>query len=138
MLLSKLETIRDQLSRREMKLSDALLLILRFLRGNVAEEKLVWLNRELLGYRPDDLESAGAESYSNILNFFRPRHFEPFRQTLEIPRYRFMSGVWGHIDRMGKLVAVMAPELAQRQIFCNIGIQQIEIQLEETENANNA
>ncbi len=142
MLLSKLESIRDQVSRREMKLSDALLLALRCLRGTVSSDKLIWVNRELLGYRPDDLDAQQEREdndHSTILGFFRPWSIEPPRKVnLEMPRYRFLSGIWGRIDRAGRLVTVMEPELAQRQIFCNIGIQQIEIQLEEMENPTEA
>lgn len=137
MLLNKLESIRDQVSRREMKLSDALLLALRCLRGAISSDKLVWVNRELLGYRPDDLDgqSEKEDEHPSLMGFFRPWSVEPPRKiTIDMPRYRFLSGVWGRIDRTGRLNTVVSSELAQRQIFCNIGIQQIEIQLEEMEN----
>jgi hypothetical protein len=57
MLLNKIESIRHQVADRELKLSDALLLVLRSLRERMPEERLTWLNRELLGYRQDDLEA---------------------------------------------------------------------------------
>ncbi len=130
MLLKKLESIRDQVKDREMKLSDGLLLALQCLRQKLPEERLIWLNRELLGYRQDDLDALHDNHVG--LNLFLSWISESRRRpSLEVPSYRFLDGVWGRIDRTGRLVSVMEPELAQRQIFCNIGIQQIELQLDE-------
>jgi len=130
MLLQKLDSIKHQVVDREMKLSDALLLVLRCLRERIPDDRLTWLNRELLGYRQDDLEALSDHHMG--LNMFLAWISEPRRRTpLEVPSYRFLDGVWGRIDRSGRLVSVMEPDLAQRQIFCNIGIQQIELQLDE-------
>lgn len=137
MLVHKLESIRHQIEDREMKLSDALLLVLRCLRDRIPEERLVWLNRELLGYRQDDLEALSEHPMG--LQLFLAWISEPRRRPLlEVPSYRFLDGVWGRIDRSGKLVSVMEPELCQRQIFCNIGIQQIELQLDEIDHPHDA
>lgn len=137
MLVDKIESIRDQVYDREMKLSDALLLVLRCLRERLPEDRLTWLNRELLGYRQDDLEALNEHHMG--LNMFLAWISETKKRTpLEVPGYRFLDGVWGRIDRAGRLVSVMEPELAQRQIFCNIGIQQIELQLDEMEHPTEA
>ncbi|MBX3148993.1 hypothetical protein KF728_02465 [Candidatus Obscuribacterales bacterium] len=137
MLLNKIESIRHQVADRELKLSDALLLVLRSLRERMPEERLTWLNRELLGYRQDDLEALSDQRMG--LNMFLAWISESRRRApLEVPGYRFLDGVWGRIDRSGRLVSVMEPELSQRQIFCNIGIQQIELQLDEMEHPTEA
>lgn len=137
LLLHKLESIRHQIVDREMKLSDALLLVLRCLREIVPEERLVWVNRELLGYRQDDLEAL-SEQHMGLNIFLAWISESRKRPVLEVPSYRFLDGVWGRIDPTGRLIAVVEPELAQRQIFCNIGIQQIELQLDEIETPTDA
>ncbi|HMX46571.1 MAG TPA: hypothetical protein PKC93_11515, partial [Candidatus Obscuribacter sp.] len=56
MLYDQLSRIKTQLSSKELSVSDGLLLTMRALRGHLPDAKLIWLNRELLGYRPEDLE----------------------------------------------------------------------------------
>jgi hypothetical protein len=55
MLHQKLLQIREQLEAGDIKVSDALLMVSRCLRGKISDARLVWLNRELLGYRREDL-----------------------------------------------------------------------------------
>ncbi len=130
MLYTQLKQIRNQLNRREIKVSDALLLSLRALRGQLPEERLLWLNRELLGYRQEDLSALVEKKnkFPQISLLWAPN----FRRSETAPPdYRFLSGTWGRVDDAGQLVCVTGTVLAQRNIFCNIGIQQIETQLEE-------
>ncbi|HEY9755366.1 MAG TPA: hypothetical protein V6C97_09400 [Oculatellaceae cyanobacterium] len=120
--------IREQLEVGDLKVSDALLLVSRALRSKVDEKRIVWLNRELLGYRKEDL----------ALLYERPRFGLSFlgvhrRDDGEVPAYRFLMGAWGKVDRQGKLVCVQEPRLVSKSIFCNIGIQQIETQIDEME-----
>ncbi|MBK9205013.1 MAG: hypothetical protein IPL73_21785 [Candidatus Obscuribacter sp.] len=56
MLYKQLSRIKTQLVSKELSVSDGLLLTLRAVRGKLPDSKLIWLNRELLGYRPEDLE----------------------------------------------------------------------------------
>ncbi len=127
MLYRQLTQIRAQLSAKEMNVSDALLLVSRCLRQKLAPDRLVWLNRELLGYRKEDLSGF----------YDKPRFgglavlFQAKRSELEVPQYRFLLGAWGRIDGHGKLLCVHEPRLMEKTIFCNIGVQQIETQLEE-------
>jgi len=131
MINQQLRQIRSLLRRREIKLSDALLIVLRHLRTRLPAERLLWLNRELLGYTKEDLPQLYEKS--------RMKHFSIFRLTskpceLEIPEYRFLAGTWAKIDEDCHLVGASEPHLNDRSIFCNIGIQQIETQLEEIDN----
>jgi len=128
MLYHQLKQIRGQLRRREMKVSDALLITSRYLRERMPPERLIWLNRELLGYRKDDLAGLYEKPRFPQLSMFLP---QPKKFELEVPSYRFLNGAWGTLDDSGKLVCIKAPHLLERNIFCNIGIQQIETQLEE-------
>ena len=128
MLYHQLQQIRGQLRRREIKVSDALLVVFRYLRNHLPAERLIWLNRELLGYRKDDLSCLYEKPKSRQFSIFLP---QPRKLELEVPMYRFLSGSWGKLDGAGKLVCCNQPDLLERSIFCNIGIQQIETQLEE-------
>jgi len=131
MLYQQLKQIRGLLRRREIKLSDALLIVLRYLRNKLPAERLIWLNRELLGYCKDDLPTL----------YERPKFIQQFslfrmQRTveLEVPEYRFLTGSWGRLDQDAQFICVQAPHLSDRNIFCNIGIQQIETQLQEIDN----
>jgi hypothetical protein len=128
----QLNKLRLQLRRREIKVSDALLLLLRFLRPQLPGDRLTWLNRELLGYSKDDLEAFYEKpKFGAIYSFFQPP--KRTRMRMEIPNYRFLMGTWGRVSQEGKFVSVTEPTLVEKSIFCNIGIQQIETQLEEIE-----
>jgi hypothetical protein len=130
MLYQQLEKLRVQLRRREIKVSDALLLLLRFLRQKLPGERLTWLNRELLGYSRDDLDAfyEKPKTPSFTILFSTPRRD---RIVMEVPEYRFLIGTWGRLDNRGKFVTVTDAHLVEKSIFCNIGIQQIETQLED-------
>jgi hypothetical protein len=131
MLYQQLNQIRQLLKRRDIKVSDALLIVMRHLREKLPPERLLWLNRELLGYCKEDLPC--------LYERPRQRQFALFKTTvrrpaLEVPEYRFLDGSWGKIEEDGRLVCVQAPHLSDSNIFCNIGIQQIETQLGEIDN----
>lgn len=131
MINQQLRQIKGLLRRREIKVSDALLIVLRHLRSRLPAERLTWLNRELLGYTREDLPSLYEKT--------RVKHFSIFKLSskpceLEIPEYRFLSGAWAKLDDDCHLVCVDVPHLNDRSIFCNIGVQQIETQLEEIDN----
>ena len=132
MLHRQLLQIREQLEVGDLKVSDALLMISRSLRAKVEEPRLVWLNRELLGYRKEDLAlfyERPKFGISYLLGSHKLGNYK--RDDLEVPSYRFLMGAWGKVDRQGKLVCVQEPRLASKSIFCNIGIQQIETQIDE-------
>lgn len=120
MLETKLETISAKLSNGELKLSDALLFVARFLNGKVPTSQLVWLNRELLGYLKEDLESIFTNSRSIV-------------PPLAMPEYRFLNGSWGKAFQTGEIETLDHRDKIDKQVFCNIGIQQIETQLFELE-----
>jgi hypothetical protein len=129
MLYRQLTQIRAQLGAREMNVSDALLLVARCLRQKLPGERLLWLNRELLGYRKEDLAGfCDKPRFGGLSALFMGK-----RNELEVPQYRFLLGAWGRIDGHGKLLCVYEPRLLEKSIFCNIGIQQIETQLDEME-----
>ncbi len=128
MLYQQLQQVRLQLRRREMKVSDGLLIVFRYLRERLPSERLIWLNRELLGYRKDDLASLYEKPRFKQFSIFLPA---PQKSELEVPMYRFLSGAWGKLDKSGRLVCCNEPHLVEKSIFCNIGIQQIETQLDE-------
>jgi len=137
MLYHKLQMIRGQLRRREVKVSDALLIVSRCLRDKLPEERLRWLNRELLGYRADDLAIlCDKPKFPQLGLLLVPLSNK--KHDLEVPQYRFLSGSWGRMDLTGRLVRVNAVHLVEKSIFCNIGIQQIEVQLDETEDPINS
>lgn len=132
MLYQQLSRIRGQLALKELSVADGLLLSLRALRGRIADDKLTWLNRELLGYRPEDLQNLGEKEpkkagISRIVMLWAPAR----KPELEAPTYRFLNGTWGHIDENGRLTAVHDDQLTEKSIFCNIGLQQLEAQLAE-------
>lgn len=131
MLYQQLTRIRGQLALKELSVADGLLLSLRALRGRIPEEKLLWLNRELLGYRPEDLQNLGNETrkggISRIVLLWAPAR----KSELEAPVYRFLNGTWGHMDDSGTLTTVIDQQLTEKSIFCNIGLQQLESQLAE-------
>ena len=132
MLYQQLSRIRGQLALKELSVADGLLLSLRALRGKIADEKLTWLNRELLGYRPEDLQSLGDREprkagISRIVLLWAPAR----KPELEAPTYRFLNGTWGHMDDDGQLTTTSDNQLCEKSIFCNIGIQQIETQLDD-------
>jgi hypothetical protein len=129
MLNQQLRQIRGLLRRREIKLSDALLIVLRYLRNRVPPERLIWLNRELLGYTKEDLPTLYEKPKGRQFNPFKtvPRHI-----VLEVPEYRFLHGAWGKLDDEGQLITVEVPkQLGESCIFCNMGIQQIETVLDD-------
>ncbi|MBU6450297.1 MAG: hypothetical protein KGS72_00855 [Cyanobacteria bacterium REEB67] len=134
MLYQQLSRIRGQLAKRDLSVSDGLLLALRALRGKFSESRLTWLNRELLGYRPEDLETLGEKepkrgSFSKIVLMWAPTR----KPEVEAPNFRFLAGTWGRMDAHGQLSKVAEPQLMEKSIFCNIGIQQLEAQLSEME-----
>ena len=134
MLHRQLLQIREQLEVGDLKVSDALLMISRSLRAKIDDQRLVWLNRELLGYRKEDLAlfyERPKFGISYLLGVQKPG--SAGRDDLEVPTYRFLMGAWGKVDRQGKLVCVQEPRLTSKSIFCNIGIQQIETQIDEME-----
>ncbi len=133
MLYQQLNRIREQLAVKDLSVSDGLLLVSRALRGKLPEARLLWLNRELLGYRPEDLETLGEKevkrpSFSKIVQLLAPVKKQP---ELEMPVFRFLSGTWGILDNNGKLAKANEPQLLEKSIFCNIGMQQLESQLDE-------
>ena len=135
MIATQLNQIRSLLRRREIKVSDALLVVMRYLRDKLPASRLVWLNRELLGYRRDDLPE--------LYQVNKPQQFNIFKTTtkktdLAVPQYRFLEGTWGHLDDNGELIAISAPHLSESSIFCNMGIQQIEVQLQELDDPYNS
>jgi hypothetical protein len=130
MLHRQLKNITGQLRQGDLKVSDALLITSRYLRPCLPPDRLLWLNRELLGYRKDDLSAIYERRRSSQ---FQVLVQAPRRPFLEIPTYRFLSGVWGKVDNFGRLVCREEPHLSDKCIFCNIGIQQIETQLAEME-----
>jgi hypothetical protein len=129
MLNQQLRQIRGLLRRREIKLSDALLIVLRYLRNRVPAERLLWLNRELLGYTKEDLPALYEKPKSKQFNLFKT----PLKHiALAVPEYRFLNGTWGKLDDDGELITVDVPrQLGESCIFCNMGIQQIETVLDE-------
>jgi hypothetical protein len=130
MLYQQLEKIRLQLRRREIKVSDALLLLLRFLRQKMPGDRLTWLNRELLGYSKDDLSAFYEKPrFHKLSSLFQAPGQN--RNPAQVPEYRFLIGTWGRLDQRGKFVTVTDARLVEKSIFCNIGIQQIETQLED-------
>lgn len=134
MLYQQLRNVREQLRRGDIKVSDGLLIVSRYLCDKLPAERLVWLNRELLGYRREDLSGLyGKPSIPQIL--FLPASRKPL---LEVPDYRFLNGAWGNVDSEGRLVCVDDQRLLQKSIFCNIGIQQIETQIEEMDEPANS
>lgn len=138
MLYHQLNKIRGQLSRKELSVSDGLLLTLKALRGHLPEAKLTWLNLELLGYRPQDLEALNQDHlktkglYKIVLLWSAAK---PNNHQIERPpSYRFLQGAWGKLDEMGRLNTVSHLKgLSEKSIFCNIGLTQLEAQLEEME-----
>ncbi len=133
MLYHQLSRIRGQLALKDLSVSDGLLLTSRSLRGKLPDHRLTWLNRELLGYRPEDLEALGEKEskkpgFSKIVQLLAPVKKQP---ELEVPVYRFLSGTWGRLEDGGKLTKVREPQLIEKSIFCNIGMQQLEAQLAE-------
>lgn len=138
MLYHQLNKIRGQLSRKELSVSDGLLLTLKALRGHLPEAKLTWLNLELLGYRPQDLEALNQEPLKSkglykIVLLWSPA--KPNNHQIERPpSYRFLQGAWGKLDELGRLNTVSNLKgLSEKSIFCNIGLTQLEAQLEEME-----
>lgn len=139
MLYQQLSRIRGQLALKELSVADGLLLSLRALRGKIADEKLTWLNRELLGYRPEDLQSLGDREpkkagISRIVLLWAPAR----KPELEAPTYRFLNGTWGHMDDDGQLTTTSDNQLSEKSIFCNIGLQQLEAQLSDMEDPEGA
>lgn len=132
MLHRQLHQIRAQLGAKEMKVSDALLLVMRCLRGKVVGQRLIWLNRELLGYHHDDLSLFERSKFSSISSFFSGNR----KTELAVPSYRFLLGSWGRLDREGRLLCTHERRLMEKAIFCNIGIQQIETHFDEMTDAN--
>lgn len=135
MLYQQLKNIRGQLRRGEMKVSDGLLIVSRYLRDRLPAERLIWMNRELLGYRREDLSELYDNKPTLSQMLFSPASRRPL---MEVPHYRFLSGAWGNVDGAGRLVCVNDPRLIQKSIFCNIGIQQIETQLDEMDEPANS
>ncbi|MGH9550494.1 MAG: hypothetical protein ACRD3W_14025 [Terriglobales bacterium] len=131
MLYNQLKQICGLLRRREIKLSDALLIVIRYLRDRLPPERLIWLNRELLGYRRDDLPALYERQKLRQFTLFKA---SAKKVEIEIPEYRFLNGTWGKLDDDGQLIAVEASHLRHSTIFCNMGIQQIETQLQEIDN----
>lgn len=121
MIEGKLLNVRYQLERKEIKLSDALLITARFLNNQLKKKQLTWLNRELLGYLKEDLEG-----------FFNAKDESKF----PLPDYRFLRGSWGRECDDGMIIHLETPRLKEKRIFCNIGIQQIETQLLELKEKN--
>ena len=137
MLYMKLQKISTQLRANEMKLSDALLIVLRCLGGRLPSERLIWLNRELLGYRADDLECLKSpRRLFNLQVLWSPGSTE--RREDQIPTYRFLDGRWGKLDGSGKFHEVRTVGLERKSIFCNIGIQQLETQLDDMDEPGGA
>ena len=143
MLHQQLSRLKSQLHKKEINVSDGLLMALKALRGsaNIDEESLTWLNLELLGYRPEDLETLSQATASptqssglaKIVRLWSPARTNKVDQikALRPPDYRFLQGAWGHIDQSGRLLTVTESTtgLTHKSIFCNIGVTQLESQL---------
>ncbi len=135
--------IKSQLSTKELTVSDGLLLTLRALRGHLPENRLLWLNRELLGYRPEDLEEFSPPEpkknvFPRIVMLWSPARKQHEEEKLTSPRYRYLQGTWGKLNESGGITTVAAPQLLEKSIFCNIGLQQLEAQLQEMEDQEGA
>ncbi|HMW88407.1 MAG TPA: hypothetical protein PLC15_03065 [Candidatus Obscuribacter sp.] len=135
MLYDQLSRIKTQLSSKELSVSDGLLLTMRALRGHLPDAKLIWLNRELLGYRPEDLEEFSEKEpkkavFPKIVMLWSPAKKQE-EEKLSSPVYRFLQGTWGKLDESGGMTTICEPQLMEKSIFCNIGIQQLEAQLTE-------
>jgi hypothetical protein len=132
MYYQQLDRLRLQLCGGQIKVSDALLLLMRLLRPRFPEERLSWLNRELLGYSKADLEAFYEKpKFGTLSVLFQPPKRNRFK--LAIPSYRFLVGSWGSVDNEGRFNQAFRPTLEDKRIFCNIGIQEIEVQLDELE-----
>lgn len=141
MLQDQLSRIKTQLANKELTVSDGLLLTVRALRGRLPESKLIWLNRELLGYRQEDLEEFSDKEpkknpFPKIVMLWSPSKKQD-SEKLTSPTYRFLQGTWGKIDEAGGMTTITEPQLMEKSIFCNIGIQQLEAQLTEMEDPLN-
>jgi len=124
----KLSEIRQRLVSREINLSDALLMVLRCLRSRIEERRLRWLNRELLGYCQEDLALFRFKSKTVLSNLI---FWVKKDDQLAVPEYRLLSGTWGKVDRDGIFVPLQASRFGHKQVFCNMGVQQLELQLDE-------
>ena len=139
MLDRQLLQIRERLTDGDLKVSDALLMVSRCLRSKVDDRRLVWLNRELLGYRKEDLAVFYERPKFGLAYLFGSNPLvTPKREYEEVPTYRFLMGAWGKVDRQGKLLCVQEPRLVSKSIFCNIGIQQIETQIDDMEDPSSS
>lgn len=137
MLYKQLSRIKTQLVAKELSVSDGLLLTLRAVRGKLPDSKLIWLNRELLGYRPEDLEDFSEKEpkksgFPKLVLLWAPGKKQE-EEKLTSPIYRFLQGTWGKIDDSGGMTTICEPQLMEKSIFCNIGLQQLEAQLTEME-----
>ena len=128
MLYQQLKQILLQIEGNKITLSDALLIVFRYLRHSLPADRLIWINRELLGYRSDDLESLYNQNPFQQISLV---DWDSYDEELAVPSYRFLEGTWGNLDQDGVLVASDRKQLQQRRIFCNIGIQQLETQIDE-------
>jgi hypothetical protein len=128
MLYQQLQQILLQIESKKIKVSDALLIVFRYLRNNLPADRLIWLNRELLGYRSDDLESLYDQNPFKQISLV---DWDNGDEEIAVPSYRFLDGTWGNLDQDGLLVPSERKHLHQRMIFCNIGIQQLETQIDE-------
>lgn len=139
MLDRQLLQIRERLTDGDLKVSDALLMVSRCLRSKVDDRRLIWLNRELLGYKKEDLAVLHERPKFGLAYLFGNNSLiAPRLEYEEVPTYRFLMGAWGKVDRQGKLLCVQEPRLVSKSIFCNIGIQQIETQLDEMEDPSSS
>jgi len=128
MLYQQLRQILLQIESKKIRVSDALLIVFRYLRNSLPADRLIWINRELLGYRSDDLEALYEQ---NPFQQFALSDWQTSDDEVAVPAYRFLNGTWGNLDENGVLVPSQRKHLQQRMIFCNIGIQQLETQIDE-------
>lgn len=107
-VVKSIKELQDKLSNSEMLLSDGILEAMRLLRTKLPESINIWLNRELMGLEPDELQS------------FKHLSADYYKIRL------IKDGVWCHEPVEGVYVVGRNPKSG---IFLSLGVQHLEAEL---------
>jgi len=118
LLTECLKELSAKLDSRDILLSDAILRALKVLRIFYGNEKLQFLNRELLGYLQEEMAAIEAS---------KKRKEEMLSSEEQSVAYRYLTGFWVDEAILRRGVRAIACLHTQRtSLFCNYGVGEIE------------
>jgi hypothetical protein len=121
-----LNAIRSRVASGRLSLTDAILSMLKICRSIFPDEYMRPLNRELLGYLPEEVESF-AENLESLLASYKDKSEEPKYNSNDLkPSYRLLPGSW--VSYAQTLIPTLVDQnsVPEEHLFYAEGIMELE------------